>query len=269
VNLLFTIDRAYLPYFKVCIRSIARFPTQGGYRIYVMHTGLAPEDFEALAAEFGPMGCAFAPIEVDPAEFRDFPESSRYPQMMYYRIFAAKFLPGDVDRVLYLDPDIIALRPLDELYALPFDGALFCACTHVREFLTRVNQFRLGLTDAVPYINTGVLLMNIAALRREQREEEVVRYARDRGQWFTLPDQDIITALYGHRIRLLDTMIYNLSDRMLAFYNVNPRLEKRGLSWVKENAVLIHYCGANKPWKKNYIGVLDRFYHEVAGDAEE
>ena len=71
-------------------------------------------------------------------------------------------------------------------------------------------------------------------------------------------------ALYGSRIRLLDTMIYNLSDRMLATYNANPLNEKRPLSWVKENAAIIHYCGSNKPWKKNYIGVLDCFYHEVA-----
>ena len=51
---------------------------------------------------------------------------------------------------------------------------------------------------------------------------------------------------------------------MLATYNANPLNEKRPLSWVKENAAIIHYCGSNKPWKKNYIGVLDCFYHEVA-----
>ena len=34
--------------------------------------------------------------------------------------------------------------------------------------------------------------------------------------------------------------------------------------YIEENAAIIHYCGSNKPWKKNYIGVLDCFYHEVA-----
>ena len=62
----------------------------------------------------------------------------------------------------------------------------------------------------------------------------------------------------------IDPLRYNLSDRMLATYNANPLNEKRPLSWVKENAAIIHYCGSNKPWKKNYIGVLDCFYHEVA-----
>lgn len=263
MNLLFTIDRAYLAQMEICLKSILRFPCPDGYDVYVMHTGLEDTDFAALRQRLGGKA-EFHPIAVNPDTFRDFPESSRYPQMMYYRIFAARFLPQDMELVLYLDPDIIVIRSLETLYSLHFDGALFCACTHAREFLTRVNQLRLGLGQAVPYINTGVLLMNLAALRQEQDEQAVIDYAKDRGQWFMLPDQDIITALYGSRIRLLDTMIYNLSDRMLATYNANPLNEKRPLSWVKENAAIIHYCGSNKPWKKNYIGVLDCFYHEVA-----
>ena len=171
-------------------------------------------------------------------------------------LFSAPLYPGDPESSFEL---LSRMETGDE-----YNLSTFCACTHAREFLTRVNQLRLGLGQAVPYINTGVLLMNLAALRQEQDEQAVIDYAKDRGQWFMLPDQDIITALYGSRIRLLDTMIYNLSDRMLATYNANPLNEKRPLSWVKANAAIIHYCGSNKPWKKNYIGVLDCFYHEVA-----
>ena len=177
----------------------------------------------------------------------------------YIALYAITHFPVPI-RLFLLEID----HSVNKSSSLHFDGALFCACTHAREFLTRVNQLRLGLGQAVPYINTGVLLMNLEALRQEQDEQAVIDYAKDRGQWFMLPDQDIITALYGSRIRLLDTMIYNLSDRMLATYNANPLNEKRPLSWVKENAAIIHYCGSNKPWKKNYIGVLDCFYHEVA-----
>lgn len=31
--------------------------------------------------------------------------------------------------------------------------------------------------------------------------------------------------------------------------------------WIKENSVIIHYCGKNKPWKKNYKGSLNEFYN--------
>jgi lipopolysaccharide biosynthesis glycosyltransferase len=35
------------------------------------------------------------------------------------------------------------------------------------------------------------------------------------------------------------------------------------LDWVRKHSVIIHYCGRNKPWKENYIGVLNVFYNET------
>ena len=49
---------------------------------------------------------------------------------------------------------------------------------------------------------------------------------------------------------------------MLSYYNADLRNEKRDLAWVRENAVVIHYYGKNKPWKDGYNGILDVFYKE-------
>ena len=58
-------------------------------------------------------------------------------------------------------------------------------------------------------------------------------------------------------------MLYNLSDRMLAFYNSNPKHEKLDLEWIRKNTVILHYYGRQKPWKENYRGILDVFYREL------
>ena len=50
---------------------------------------------------------------------------------------------------------------------------------------------------------------------------------------------------------------------MLGFYNARHPENWRGLDWVQENTVIIHYCGANKPWKEHYHGILDCFYNEL------
>jgi len=263
MNMLFTLDRAYLPVFVTCVRSFLRFPRSEGYRIYILHSDLTEDDVSMLRRRFGHDGAQFFPVYVDPGDFGSFPDSLRYPKTMYYRVLASKYLPNDIDRVLYLDPDIVVIKPLDELYSKPFGDAVFYACTHVHEFLTRVNQLRLGIRDDVAYINTGVMLMNLAALRSTLDERRLLEYVAERGPWFTLPDQDIITALYGKRTILLDTMKYNLSDRILNHYNADPANPRRGLDWVRANTVIIHYFGPNKPWKKNYIGLLDCFYREL------
>ena len=61
----------------------------------------------------------------------------------------------------------------------------------------------------------------------------------------------------------LDSQRYNLSDRILAFYNANPLHPHHSLEWVRQNTVIIHYCGRNKPWKPGYVGILDVFYREL------
>jgi lipopolysaccharide biosynthesis glycosyltransferase len=261
MNLLFTLNKNYLSVFCTCLASIVRFPCEGGYDIYIMSPDLHESELVSLRAQFS--RARFFLVGIDPGDFDDFPGSVRYPKTMYYRIFAARYLPANVTRVLYLDPDVIVLRPLDGLYGMPFTGNYYYACTHVRDFLTRINQLRLGVSESVPYINTGVMLMNIALLRSEQDADEVMQYAAKRGPLFTLPDQDIITALYGSRTVLLDTMIYNLSDRILSLYNADPHNVMLDADWVRDNTVIVHYCGKNKPWKKNYLGALDCFYFEV------
>ena len=32
---------------------------------------------------------------------------------------------------------------------------------------------------------------------------------------------------------------------------------------MRQNTVIIHYCGRNKPWKPGYVGILDVFYREL------
>ena len=139
------------------------------------------------------------------------------------------------------------------------------ACTHTNDVVTKLNRVRLGLDpdSPVPYINTGVMMMNLPLLRQALDMDAIRNYAAEKRYALMLPDQDILTALYGDKVKLLDTMIYNLSDRTLNVYNANPKHEKRDVDWVRKNSVVIHYLGKNKPWLPGYSGVLDVFYHEI------
>lgn len=265
LNLLFTVDRGYVSQLLLCLRSIVRFPTPGGYDIAVLHSSLTGADMDALRALEEP-DCRFHFISVDERAFQGFPETERYPKEMYYRILAADYLPPEWTRALYLDPDIVVIRPLDALYGIEMGDNLFVATTHVRAFLTQLNAHRLHMDRPAPYINTGVLLLNLPAMRESIRQEHLRAFIAAHGDAMTLPDQDVVTALYGQRVQLVDALRYNLSDRVLAFYNARHPEERRGLDWVRENAVIIHYCGANKPWKPHYIGMLDCFYHELTAE---
>lgn len=269
MNILFTVNRGYMEHVIDCIHSIIRFRSKDGYDIYILHSDLQNQDQSYLTAQIGDPNTRLHFQFVEPAQFEAFPESERYPRLIYYRIFAAFLLPSGLDRVLYLDGDTIVINPLDELYQMEFNGNCFLACTHVRKFLNKVNQYRLGMEEESTYINSGVMLMNLSLLREKQDRKEVMSFVEKRGRYLTLPDQDIITALYGNQTGILDTMKYNLSDRMLSAYNSDLSHDRVDLEWIKSNTVIIHYYGKNKPWKTPYLGKLDVFYKELKGINED
>lgn len=262
MNLLFCINRKFLTLFVSCLRSIVRSGGYAHYDAYVLHSDFDQSGVDALGRDFqGQVDFHF--IQVPEALFEGFPESDRYPKQIYYRLAAPLLLPRELDRILYLDVDTVIINPLTELYETPFEGNFYVGCTHTRELLTKFNQARLKSEKAVSYINTGVLLFNLPALRENISLSEIRDYTNERKHAFILPDQDILTALYGDKVKLADTMRYNLSDRILAFYNADRSHERVDLDWVRANSVVIHYCGKNKPWNDDYSGVLGVFYKEL------
>ena len=262
MNLLFCMNRKFLSLFLSCLSSIVRSGGYGHYDAYILHSDFEGTDAGPLERDFSG-AVSFHFLRVDEEIFEGFPESGRYPKQIYYRLAAPLLLPPELDRILYLDVDTVVINSLRELYETDFEGNYYVGCTHTRELLTRINQARLKSEKAVSYINTGVLLLNLPALRENISLDRIRDYTNERKHAFILPDQDILTALFGDRVKLVDTMRYNLSDRILAFYNAEHSRRKVDVSWVRENSVIIHYCGKNKPWNDDYTGVLGVFYREL------
>ena len=210
-------------------------------------------------------------IRFDASLLNGSPTTSRYPLEIYFRLFAPILLEKNIDRILYLDVDIICINNLVELYNTDIKDYYFAGCTHTKRMLTRINAIRLGMGSGSKacYINTGVMLMNLSRLRSEWDPDRIFAFIRDRGQTFVLPDQDIIMALYGSRIRLLDTLRYNLSDRILRLNNISMDSRRMSLDDVRRQTCLIHYCGRSKPWKEHYMGRLGVFYYETKRQLDE
>lgn len=261
-NLLFCVNQKVLGLLSSCLKSILRSGGYDHYHAYVLHSDLDSNICDAMERDFLE-GVTFHFLTVPDTLFADFPKTGRYPKQIYYRLAAPLLLPETLDRILYLDVDMVIINPLRELYETDFGGNYYAGCTHTREFLTRLNQARLKSEKAVAYINTGVLLMNLEALRGVIDLNQISAYVAEHEKALILPDQDILTALYGDKIQLVDSMRYNLSDRILGFYNAAHPRERRDLDWIRRNSVIIHYCGRNKPWNGDYTGILGVFYEEV------
>lgn len=118
-----------------------------------------------------------------------------------------------------------------------------------------------------PYINSGVMLMNLQALRAEQDTQAVFDYMDAHKGRLMLPDQDIISALYGQRILPLDPIRYNMTEKLFALHRHNG--DGMTLEDVRQQSAVIHYCGRNKPWKPGYLGELNVLYNEAVSQMSE
>ena len=267
-NLLFCVNQKMLGLMSACLKSLLRSGGYGYYDVFVLHSDLEESIQRAMERDFQER-VTFHFLQVPEELFADFPETARYPRQIYYRLAAPLLLPRELDRILYLDVDVVVINSLRPFYEVDFESSYFVGCTHTREFLTKLNQARLQSDKAVAYINTGVLLMNLNVLRQVIRLEEISAYVREHEKALILPDQDILTALYGDKIKLADSLRYNLSDRVLNFYNGSHPKEKRDVNWVRRNTAIIHHCGRNKPWNEGYTGTLGVFYRELMDSVPE
>ncbi len=258
INVLVTLDENYLPHLNVMLFTLIETNHDCIFSVYLLHTSVRSDALKPTEKILGNAG-RLIPIQTHDLNLNHAPTTERYPKEIYYRIFAARYLPETLDRILYLDPDLVVNSSIVPLYRMDMGNNYFAAASHTGPFLQKLNTLRLDMEMDEPYINSGVMLMNLPLLRRDQNFEDVFDFIEERRKLLVLPDQDIISGLYGNRIYVLDAFRYNMTERL---YQLHAPFGK-DLDWVRENSVIIHYCGRNKPWKEHYIGQLDVFYKQA------
>lgn len=265
IKLLVTLDGNYIPPLQVLLTSIHASNPGERITLYLVHSGIPEKKLSALEPLCALYGIGLRPVTVNSKLFEDAPVTKQYPQEMYYRLLAPQLLPGDVHRVLYLDPDTLVINPLRPLWETDLGGNIFAAASHKgkTELVSGINQVRLGTESK--YFNSGVLLIDLDAARREVVPKEIFAYVERHARELVLPDQDVLNALYGERTLELDDAVWNYDAR-----NFNTYLLRSGgecdLDWVLAHTAVLHFCGKTKPWQPGYLhrfGVLYKHYIQL------
>jgi len=94
-------------------------------------------------------------------------DRSSYPLNIYMRLFIPYFIPSEVERVLYLDVDMIVQKDLSVLFDTDLEDKLVGAVLDPRiisfnnEWGGVKNFAALGLDGETKYFNTGLLLIPV------------------------------------------------------------------------------------------------------------
>jgi Lipopolysaccharide biosynthesis proteins, LPS:glycosyltransferases len=273
MNILVALNANYLFPLKVMLRSLFENNPEAHFHIYLMHSELTGEELGSIHLFVGNAGHELIPIYVNPEIFGHAEVCRHFSSEMYYRLIACRYLPDTVDRILYLDPDIVVLNPVGHFYRRSFKKAYYIASEHgySARMARTFNKIRLKTPEAKGYFNTGVLLINVRELRKSRPYQQVVDFVEGHKHQLLLPDQDVFNTLYWDRVNPAAWAYYNYDARYYDLAKILPNNKKAGeLSWIEAHTVFLHFCGKQKPWQKNYKGELGFLFHryaETVGDA--
>lgn len=206
---------------------------------------------------------------IDIAEYKkkisfDF-DTSGYNPITLSRLFLCEYIPQTVDRILYLDCDIIVSGSIMELETIPFGNNLVAAVPELH--MPPEKKAIVGIQRHECYYNAGVLLANLALWRKESIETTFMDYYREMNGCLLYNDQDIINHCCKGRIVTL-SHTYNLSPNIFyfpryfvktlqPFYKTEPKEEYYSI--LKAPAI-IHYMGDERPWIEGNHNKYRKYY---------
>ena len=170
----------------------------------------------------------------------------------------------DSDMVLYLDCDVLIRADVSELFRFQMPEKTLCGAVFdnlgYRDSTHMIHQlFKLKLPYRYRYFNAGVLLMNLAEMRKVGFTEQCLQIMR-RGplKW---QDQDVLNLVCRNHVFYLPVEW----NRMLVepYEPENRTLARLAGRYPVGQAKLIHYSGFCKPWFGREVQYAS-FWWEVA-----
>lgn len=200
-------------------------------------------------------------MTVDKAYFADAVESDRIPENAYYRIAIPElFRDQDLERILYLDCDMIALTDISALWELDLSNYTLAAVEDAG-FHHRLEKMEVAC-DSTKYFNSGFMLINMKRWLSENVTKRVLRYIHDNPEKLKFHDQDALNAiLHDHWLQLHPKWNAQSYIMKREVEHPDPEGEKEYFQ-ARRDPKIIHYSGHVKPWDPEFTSSLKKYYEE-------
>ena len=166
----------------------------------------------------------------------------RLNRSVFLRVLLPQFLPEELERVIYMDVDMICLGSLDELWELDLQGKPLAA---LEEKSDKISPLKQELKSG-RYFNAGLLVIDLALWRERKLTERVVECYQENTEKLVMLEQDALNLV-------LDGDFAELPVRFNRQLEANNPLSA---VWQPEDIVL-HFVNEAKPWTKGCL--LDIF----------
>lgn len=252
-NICYSLDSNYTEQLSVSLVSILKNSTKDEkFNVYVLDGGLTDEDKQKITELKDVKDFNLNFIRVNPKDFKECPLLKNTNKKFdfyhvtlptYFRLKLPSLLPN-VDKILYLDCDILARTSLEELYN-----------TDVKKYATAMisdveSEKEAKRLNIKKYYNAGVMLLNLDYWRKNDIEKKLFDYTVKNKKTILWQDQDIINVVLQNEIKEVD-LKWNYS------YFLYDKINEEDL----KKSAIIHIAGRFKPWANPIDHPLFDFYY--------
>lgn len=238
VNILVACNEKYLRLAKYMLFSLHEH--NGFLNVYLIHENVSDKSIEEFGKFFddhniGELNIIKFDSSTIDLPLKDDQITGHITKEAYFRLYAPFFLPDDMERILYLDCDIICVDDISDFYNMDFDGNVLAGGRNT-DLDNSLYIDRLELPSDFIYINSGVLLFNLKLYKETTSINSLNKFIADNYSILDFQDQDVINKMFCGKMKYFP-VYYNFQIGML-LYN--------------EGGKLIHYTGPIKPWYDDY-----------------
>lgn len=262
-------DEGYILPLCVALATLAQHASPARrYDIVILCIGRAQELLLPLLPSFCSNNISARAVNL--SSLHSFHTSNHISLASYNRLYIPELMP-EYDKVLYLDCDIIVHADVAELYDIELGDNYLAACEDY--YLTQgtspyvpqaLAELRKQGCPIEGHINAGILVMNLAALRRDNMQPRMLECAAAQAHYYH--DQCVLNITCQGRILPLPLewnmcVADSLGRDVMSDWHHDTlhRLLRSG------EYKIVHYSCWAKPWKHLQRPLAELWWREASG----
>jgi lipopolysaccharide biosynthesis glycosyltransferase len=279
-------DENYVRPLSVTLHSAASSLT-GDHHLHVllMDGGISQESWQGLKETLVDLPISIHVMKPDRAEVADLGISHHITHTAYFRLLAARLLPDSIDKVIYLDSDVLIKHDLTELWNYDVEDNYCMAATDIAcpfidarqadpkykkaiPYLAAIspvqNWRELGIDGSAPYFNSGVMVINLKRWRDEKIEETLLACLRNNPKYVWCWDQYALNVVFAGQWKELPSK-WNQGVHVFEYPSEEfSPIDRAEFIEMRDNPALIHYTTEFKPWEyRPYHPLRETFFEQL------
>jgi len=250
-------DTAYAPHAGVAIASLAAASGAAkDFTFLMVHDGV-PEPLQRKVQACAPEA-QFIWVDAPP-HLQNFPGRGYVSRATYLRLCLPELAPPEVQKVLYLDCDLVVCRDVRPLFGFDLNGRAVGA---VFDYWIDDKAFarRWDLAQGGRYFNAGVLLLDLSRLRAGGQFARAVALLAQNLQHYEFLDQDALNHVFWGEWAAMDP-IWNMQRAMLA--SGHEASTQRAAWPLGRRPGIVHFTSSHKPWLRTADHPYAWLYHRA------